>query len=108
MDLQEMLTLSERLNNGFTKDKVLDKKEMLNSSLLALTTEAGELANELNQWKYWKNNKTIDHNRVEDEFADVMLFTFSIALQLGYDGSKLEEIYMRKYLKNINRIKEGY
>ena len=108
MQLQKLLDLSKELDNNFTVGKGLKKEEILNKSLLALMVETGEVANELNNWKYWKNKKSIDNEKVEGELGDVFCVLLSICNQLGFNGTKIEEIYMKAYNKNVNRIEEGY
>lgn len=53
-------------NNTMTRDRV------------ALLVELGELANEVNSWKYWKKGKFTDKNKASEELADCIAFTLTL------------------------------
>lgn len=48
------------------------------SMKMACLVEIGELANELAFFKYWKKSKTVNIEKVKEEFADVMHFIFAL------------------------------
>lgn len=48
-----------------------------NVKYLCLAVELGELANEVQVWKYWKANKNIDKSKIKKEFADCLHFALS-------------------------------
>lgn len=63
-------------------DKICWKRANLvniptNNVRLALLVELGELANELNEWKYWKQSRKVDMNNVKGELADCLHFALS-------------------------------
>lgn len=53
--------------------------------LLALYTEIGEFANEVESFKYWKINKRFNRKNMLEEWADCVHFTFSILNELGQE-----------------------
>jgi dimeric dUTPase (all-alpha-NTP-PPase superfamily) len=108
MKIQELLDFQKDLDIKFIKGKNITKEQKLTSDLLGLMVEIGELSNELALFKYWKQNKEINWDKVDGEFGDCMCILFSVANQLGYDEHKVDQIYARAYAKNINRIENNY
>ena len=49
--------------------------------IIALYTEVGEFANEIQSFKYWKKSKNIDQNNLLEEFADGLHFLISFAIK---------------------------
>lgn len=45
---------------------------------LALLVELGELANEVQSFKYWKLNKNQDYSKIKEEWADCLHFALMI------------------------------
>lgn len=86
------------LNSLFEKQKELDKyiyeknnvtaKEVFERKIVALLVELGELANELQLFKYWKENINIDSQRAIEEYIDVIHFAIGLAVDLGIDEYK--------------------
>lgn len=86
------------LNSLFEKQKELDKyiyeknnvtaKEVFERKIVALLVELGELANELQFFKYWKENISIDGQRAIEEFIDLIHFAIGLAVDLGIDEHK--------------------
>jgi dimeric dUTPase (all-alpha-NTP-PPase superfamily) len=113
MKLQEFLNLQDKLDieimlNCTARGVKITDNEILNSKLVALFTEAGEFANEVQSFKYWKKNKNIDDDKVLEELADIYFFLFSITNQLDYCAADIEKAYLKKHEKNMLRQKEGY
>jgi len=77
MDLNMLLEKQEKLDNEILKNAGI-KKYPFENIQLALLVELGELANEWQGFKYWKQNKNIDRERLLDEFADCMHFALSL------------------------------
>ena len=87
--------------------------DQLRTYFLALIIELGELVQELN-WKPWKESKSINKERVADEFADVLAF-LGIILEyldrMGVSPQDIAEQYAVKTEVNVNRFLgnvEGY
>src|SRR5690554_847493 len=101
------------LNSLFEKQKELDKyiyeknnvtaKEVFERKIVALLVELGELANELQFFKYWKENINIDGKRAIEEYIDVIHFAIGLAVDLG--------VYEHKYTntkpKDLNKLFVG-
>jgi len=77
MDLNMLLEKQEKLDTEILKNAGIKEYPFQNIQL-ALLVELGELANEWQGFKYWKQNKNIDRERLLDEFADCMHFALSI------------------------------
>lgn len=58
------------------------KEELLDSTVLALLVEIGELANTTSCFKYWSTKGMIEKEIVLDELADVLHFYLSIGNQM--------------------------
>lgn len=98
------------LNSLFEKQKELDKyiyeknnvtaKEVFERKIVALLVELGELANELQFFKYWKENINIDSQRAIEEYIDVIHFTISIANAVGVHEHK----YIDTKPRDLNKL----
>jgi|SRR5690606_29843426 len=101
------------LNPLFQKQAELDKyiyshnnvtaKEVFERKIVALLVELGELANELQFFKYWKENTNIDRQRAIEEYIDVIHFTLSIANDLGVHEHK----YVKTQPRDLNNLVIG-
>ncbi len=56
-----------------------------NQMIIALYTEVGEFANEVQSFKYWKKSKQIDQEKLLEEFADGLHFLMSFAIKKKCD-----------------------
>ena len=98
------------LNTLFEKQKELDKyiyeknnvtaKEVFERKIVALLVELGELANELQFFKYWKENINIDRQRAIEEYIDVIHFAIGLAVDLGIDEHK----YIETQPRDLNKL----
>ena len=98
------------LNPLFQKQAELDKyiysqnnvtaKEVFEKKIVALLVELGELANELQFFKYWKENINIDRQRAIEEYIDVIHFTIGLAVDLGIDEYK----YIETQPKDLSKL----
>ena len=82
------MTIRELLNKQKELDSIIFKAAQLKEYpckeiKLALLTELGELANEVQCFKYWKQNKTISREKVLEEFADCLHFALSLENHLN-------------------------
>src|SRR5690606_2292519 len=101
------------LNSLFKKQKQLDKyiykknnvtaKEVFERKIVALLVELGEFANELQFFKYWKENKNIDGQRAIEEYIDVIHFAIGLAIDLGIDKHEYSETRPR----DLNKLLIG-
>ncbi|VEU75188.1 Uncharacterized protein conserved in bacteria [Mycoplasmopsis maculosa] len=53
--------------------------------ILASLVETAEFANEVQSFKYWKAKKNIDHDKILEEFADILHFMGSFAYKYDVD-----------------------
>ena len=112
----------------FNKQKELYKKQLANSEnkmkniyeikepfdgyrifmlSSALVHEAIELQRETN-WKWWKKEKSIDDQKIQEEIIDIWHFLLQLTIEAGIDSKKLMEIYLKKNKENLNRQEKGY
>lgn len=80
--------------NGVTAEEIYDKK------IVAFLDELFELANELQFFKYWKDDIVIDRQRAIEEYIDVIHFTISIANAVGVHEHK----YIDTKPRDLNKL----
>ena len=98
------------LNTLFKKQKELDEyiyernnvtaEEVFERKIVALLVELGELANELQFFKYWKENTNIDRQRAIEEYIDVIHFAIGLAVDLGVD----EHEYIETQPQDLSKL----
>lgn len=98
------------LNTLFPKQAELDKyiyqknnvtaEQVFKRKIVAFIEELYELGNELQFFKYWKENINIDRERAKEEYIDVIHFTLSIALDLGVNEHK----YIATKYRDLNDV----
>jgi hypothetical protein len=84
----------------------LPTKEAVCEYTLAMIVEITELL-QTTDWKPWKTKTVIDHDKVIDEFADVLAFQGILIYYLnamGISPEQLAEGYRRKSIINIQRF----
>lgn len=113
MEIKELLRLQETLDteimNRFYKNGGdITDKDLLNDRMLALSVEVGEFANALGSFKYWKKNHHVDKEHTLEEFTDILFFWLSIGNLLGFKEEDIKQMYLKKYLENQRRVREGY
>ena len=79
---------------------------------LAMLSELAELIDEVN-FKWWKNEKPVNVDKVKDELVDILHFFVSMCLKTGMDAEELHQRYLDKNKENFARqhgesTKEGY
>lgn len=115
MDLNKLYKLQEELDNHiWQKHNTLErmtKVELLDSTILALLVELGELANTTRCFKHWSTKGMMDKEIILDELADVWHFYLSIGNQfdtretfasLEYDDYFIKSRSIVDVLLNIN------
>ncbi|MDN5845842.1 MAG: dUTPase [Candidatus Nitrosocosmicus sp.] len=73
----------------------------------ALVHEAIELQRETN-WKWWKKDKTIDNEKLQEEIIDLWHFLIQISIEVGFEPQTLISKYMEKNKENTGRQLRGY
>jgi dimeric dUTPase (all-alpha-NTP-PPase superfamily) len=77
---------------------------------IALLVEIGEVANELKSFKYWKKDKKIDLEKIQEELIDCLHFFLSLAncSQISFDkyfSPKIEKgLNVNKLLLTVFKI----
>ena len=79
---------------------------------LAMLSELAELIDEVN-FKWWKNPKPVDEDRVKEELVDILHFFVSMCLNAGMSAEELYSRYIEKNQENFDRQnglsqKKGY
>lgn len=116
MNINELFKLQEKLEENVNGRNEITKEERIESKLLAIKVELGELANNWRGFKYWKKDKTPltkgtretydvqgkttteECNPLLEEYVDVLHLVMSIGIEEGY-----KHIDIKK-----KRIEEGY
>lgn len=89
--------LRERRNlNG------IPMEQWIQMETLAMISELAELIDEVN-FKWWKNQKPVDPDRVKDELVDILHFFTSMCLKTGMDANELHARYLSKNQENFDR-----
>lgn len=115
----------DKLDKIFALQKMLDEEiiekrklhnisrdEWVQKEILAIMSELNEIMAEIN-WKWWKNEKTVDENALKEEIVDVLHFFVSLCWKCGMDSEDLFRIYKEKNKENFARQngqseKKGY
>lgn len=109
MNLRGLLRKQEELDE-IILERAGIKKYPYESMKLALLVELGELANEVQSFKHWKQHKEINREKVLEEFADCLHFALSLENQLNQipdemlNNPKFFITENKKYDKNINGV----
>lgn len=77
-------------------------EEWVQKETLAIIAELGELLDEVN-FKWWKNPRPIDLERVTEELVDILHFFVSMCLKVGLNADSLHAAYVRKNRENFKR-----
>ena len=77
---------------------------MLSSALLH---EVVELQRETD-WKWWKTQKGIENQRIQDEVIDLWHFLIQLSIEAGLDPDLLVAKYIQKNKENTKRQQQGY
>ncbi len=79
--IEQQLLLDKAINEEFNFDSNNTDK-----MLIALYTEIGEFANEVQSFKYWKKSKKINQDNLLEEYADGLHFLMSFAIKLNVNS----------------------
>ena len=87
-------------------------EQWIQKETLAMISELAELIDEVN-FKWWKNPKPVDEDKVKDELVDILHFFVSMCLKTGMSAQELHQRYMDKNKENFARQhgtseKKGY
>jgi len=90
----------------------LNQETWIQKEVLAIIAELGELLNEAN-FKWWKNPKPLNREKIKEELADVLHFFASMCIKMDITPEELYDAYRKKNQENFARqdgisIKPGY
>ncbi|NNU96192.1 dUTPase [Anoxybacillus sp. EFIL] len=102
---QMQQALDERIIAERNIDKTLD--EWVIAITIAMESEIDEIRREVN-WKWWKQEKQIDLDRLQEEVIDLWHFLLSLSRMVGLTPATIHEKYMAKNKINHQRQEHGY
>lgn len=113
--LDKIFLMQKALNDDIAERRGLDRSdrsEWLQRQTLAMMSEMAELIDEVN-FKWWKNPKPLDDEKIKYEIVDILHFFVSMCLTSGMDADELFSLYLNKNKENFDRQnglskKEGY
>lgn len=73
----------------------------------ALLHEVVELQRETG-WKWWKTEKAIEKQRIQEEVIDLWHFLIQLSIEAGLDPDMLISKYIVKNKENTKRQQQGY
>lgn len=79
-----------------------DTATWVQKEVLAIISELGEILDEVN-FKWWKNPKEIDRDKLTEEIVDVLHFFVSMCLKVGITPEELYQAYLEKNQENFKR-----
>ena len=88
--------IARRKLDGIPTDKWIQMQT------LAMLSELAELIDEVN-FKWWKNPKPVDGDRVKEELVDILHFFVSMCLTSGMSAQELFDRYIEKNQENFDR-----
>ena len=94
MDLRKIIQQQILLDEAIKKAHFLEQ-DYQEEMFIALFTEVGEFANEVQSFKYWKKSKKIDQNNLLEEYADGLHFLMSFAIKYNCN-SLIEPLVLSK------------
>ncbi|MDR0695939.1 MAG: dUTPase [Christensenellaceae bacterium] len=91
---------SEVVNARSLQD--IKTEEWIQKESLAMFSEIAELLSEVN-FKWWKNPKEINYDKVKEELIDILHFLTSTCIKVGMDANEVCARYIEKNKENFNR-----
>ena len=119
MEKMDKLERIFEMQSCFQKDLVnrrnlqdIPMEKWMQMQTLAMLSELAELIDEVN-FKWWKNPKLVDGDRVKEELVDILHFFVSMCLNAGMSAEELYSRYIEKNQENFDRQnglsqKKGY
>ncbi|HOB40050.1 MAG: dUTPase [Limnochordia bacterium] len=112
--LKDIFHLQERFDRAVVEKRGLNfsQEVWIQKEVLAIMSELAEILDEVN-FKWWKDPKEIDRERLLEEIVDVLHFFVSMCLKAGIGPEELYRAYIRKNQENFARQegrtdREGY
>ena len=113
--LEHIYRLQYELDQKISKKRDLIDitfEEWIQRDCLAIISELSELLEEVN-FKWWKNPKPLDMQRIHEELIDLMHFFISMCIKADLTPDDLYTGYLEKNAENLERQdgkskKQGY
>jgi dimeric dUTPase (all-alpha-NTP-PPase superfamily) len=84
--MDDVFQAQKAIDEEIYRNNGLNQKDLLPKKWLALHTELGEFAQEIQgEWKYWKKHAETNRKRALAEAVDCMHFFVSIAIDKGWE-----------------------
>ncbi|MCV9886262.1 dUTP diphosphatase [Metabacillus halosaccharovorans] len=100
MNLEKLLKMQRAFDDRIIDKHELDGQELFLNKIIALKVELGELANEWQGFKYWKEDPQPKPDMLE-EFVDCLHFILSIGLELEFN---VTEHYIHNSFETVSII----
>ncbi|MCX8003324.1 MAG: dUTPase [Anoxybacillus mongoliensis] len=107
--LEKMFNMQQDLDERIIEERNIDKTldEWVVAITIAMESEIDEIRREVN-WKWWKQEKEIDLERLQEEVIDLWHFLLSLSRMVGLTPETIFERYMQKNAINHKRQEQGY
>lgn len=92
MRLKKLYYMQQKLDERIIKDKGLQGRDLLETTVTALLVEIGECANEWRGFKHWSTDKKPRTEKMLVEYVDCLHFFLSLARQLSVDPDELYHV----------------
>lgn len=102
--LEHIFELQQRFDSDLAARRGLDYDlgTWVQKEVLAMVSELAELLDEVN-FKWWKNPRPIDRERVKEELIDILHFFVSTCLKTGLSADDVYRAYLAKNEENFRR-----
>lgn len=107
--LEAMFNMQQSLDKRIIAERNIKKTldEWVIGITIAMESEIDEIRREVN-WKWWKQEKEIDLERLQEEVIDLWHFLLSLSRIVGLAPETIFERYMQKNAINHKRQDGGY
>ncbi|MCQ5364739.1 dUTPase [Anoxybacillus salavatliensis] len=107
--LETMFQMQKELDERIIAERNIDKTldDWVIAITIAMESEIDEIRREVN-WKWWKQEKEVDIDRLQEEVIDLWHFLLSLSRMVGLTPETIFEKYMAKNKINHQRQEQGY
>lgn len=107
--LEVMFKMQQALDERIIAERNIEKTldEWVIAITIAMESEIDEIRREVN-WKWWKQEKEVDIDRLQEEVIDLWHFLLSLSRMVGLTPETIFEKYMAKNKVNHQRQEQGY
>ncbi|MED0688035.1 dUTPase [Anoxybacillus ayderensis] len=107
--LEKMFQMQQALDERIIAERNIEKTldEWVIAITIAMESEIDEIRREVH-WKWWKQEKEVDIDRLQEEVIDLWHFLLSLSRMVGLTPETIFEKYMAKNKVNHQRQEQGY